>query len=629
MWFVHCPATQSVSLVDPVVVSVVEERASDPAAAQRLDEVRALLDAQAWMDAQMELELWLAEFPEDPGVSRAEVWLNRARMGLGEFDAALPALRQVLADSRVPSLVAATARVYLAWGLAQTADVDGAMDAMQALDATDVASLPWALILDVDHAQVASLWAERQLGTASAASELDALAALERVALSAGGDEGLLLYAYDRALEVAESLLALEDLQQAWTTGSPFVRGTVAGALVDELVAAQDVAAAAQVVSESRDVMMELGLAHRARAAQARLSMSSQRPLMMGAVVSLTGGERRVGRSVLASLLLAQRSFEPEPATTTMVFGDSAGSPEAVEQEVARMAAAGATIIIGPPEPALAAAAARAAQTAGVPFIDTTSVPRSTATPSHVRIQADPRTEVAAGLGHAMGSAVGDIVILAESGASSDSYQYELVRAAEAFAARQGALATVVFVDPEPATLTDSAGQAARELVATPADTIYFATSAPTTAAVAAWLASLGHWPGGSGGQRAWVGNSFAVDASLLRDSARYVEGMVFPFWFERSLAAGPALTFAVRFETTYGRPATSLEAFTMVAAVWARDLLQAAGGEAAAVAERLQSDTVFDSMLGPAARDQFGNVLIEPGLATVDGGRFVLMPHP
>ena len=66
-----------------------------------------------------------------------------------------------------------------------------------------------------------------------------------------------------------------------------------------------------------------------------------------------------------------------------------------------------------------------------------------------------------------------------------------------------------------------------------------------------------------------------------------------------------------------------------MVAAVWARDLLQAAGGEAAAVAERLQSDSVFDSMLGPAARDQFGNVLIEPGLATVDGGRFVLMPHP
>ena len=134
MWFVHCPATQSVSLVDAVVVPAEEERASDPAADQRLDEARALLDAQAWMDALMELELWLAEFPDDPGVSCAEVWLNRARMGLGEFDAAVPALRQVLSDSTVPSQVAAMARVYLAWGLAQTADVQGAMDELQALD---------------------------------------------------------------------------------------------------------------------------------------------------------------------------------------------------------------------------------------------------------------------------------------------------------------------------------------------------------------------------------------------------------------------------------------------------------------------------------------------------------------
>ncbi len=596
-----------------------------------LEQARAWIDEGRWAQAESLLTWVVAVDAVDRTGRMASVWLSRCE---AERDSALAD-----ALARLVTVVAASepgddehllATMYQAWVQARQGNADAAGRTLVAA-ASSGAELPWELLAAPDRAGVAGLLVEGLLdeGLTTDRSASLAMSTLERVALEAGADETLLIYAYDRALEVAERRLTPEQLSELWETGTPFVRGTVAGAFVNALTEAGEVARAAEVLRASRDGMTALGLDFRAAGVQAGLSWSSQQSLRTGVLVSMTAGERQVGRAMLAGLLLVQRTFEAEPPASTLAFADIGGSAEQVEIAMRELAALDVALIIGPPEPALAARARQVAVELGIGLIDTSVLPLSTELDGVVHLQADPRLEAAAALGPALEAGARSVAIVSDPGASAQSYQAALVAAVYGLADQAGLSVLEIPMETAAESLQEMAALAARQLSGSGADAYYMAVGDAPTAALAAHLANLGQWPAGSGGQAWWMGNSFSAGTTVRRDSARYVEGMVFPAFFEPATARGSALTFVHRFEQVFGRQPASLEAFSAVAGTWARELVAVAGGSAAAVKQRLAEDRVFDTMLGPAGRDAFGNVLIEPVLLTMQGGEYVRFTPP
>jgi hypothetical protein len=592
----------------------------------RLAEARALLDEGQWDVGRPILTALVNEAADDEIHPLASIYLARCTMEESpDAGSVRLALTQVSGDTTLAADTRELADAYLAFLRARQGDAPAAGQMLVEL-LVRVPSFDWYLLAAPDRGLTAALLAEGQLraGIDSLDQANLVMSTLERVALEAGEDETLLIYAYDRALEIAERRLAMELLAGLWETGTPFVRGTVAGAYVNTLIDSGDAVRAAEVLRATRDGMTALGLDFRARGAQASLSWSDQQSLRTGMLVSMTAGERQVGRSMIAGLLLAQRTFESEPPASTIAFADIAGDVARVEPAMRGLQALEVALVIGPPEPQLAARAREVAVELGIPLIDTSVVPLTTAMPGVVHVQTDPRLEVATGLGPALESGARTLVIVSDIESRPGSYQAALVESVYALADQLGLQVLEVPMDTASGSLQEMAADTARAIVSSGSDIVYFAVGDAPTAALAAHLANLGQWPAPRGGQAWWVGNSYSAGQSVRRDSARYVEGMIFPTFFEPSTARGAALTFVHRFEQVFGRSPSSLEAFSAVIATWSRELVAVAGGSALAVGDRMRADRVFDTMLGPAARDDLGNVLIEPALLTIEAGEYV-----
>ncbi len=621
------PIVPDSTSAEPVTEPQTIVRSQDPQAEIDFAIAQDYFTQGEFADALEAFRMFAAEYPNDVLLVRAELFMARSQLSLGQSEQAIASL-QAIAGSSEAEASRRLARLYVGYAMLRTQSLDAAIAVVDELmESAEGRGFPQADVLPGDEASLASLWAETlQLR----ADWLGAISSLEVVARTSNGDSSLLLYAYDRATEFAETRMGLAQLQEAWSGGSDFVRGTVAGALVSALVDANELELAGQVLADAAPLMTALGLDARLDAARARIANASVQPLRWGIAVSLTGANRRAGRAALAAALLAQDAFSSAAPMTTLVVADTGSTVQGGMNAMQTLLDSRVAVVLGPLELELTQPLRQMADEADVPFISQSTVPWTQATEDTWRLQLDAARDARTAVGFAMDRRQArTFLIVSETGLSSDSYLTQLSEAARETIEQQGGrVVAQLDVDTSAESLQDSARATVSALGPLEADALYLAVTPSTATALAAWFAASDVWPAADdaeaqAGRMTWIGNTFLLDEGLLRDSSRYVEGMVVPAWYYADLAAGPAETFTVRFEHQFGRSPGLTEAFAFDASTLVRRVLLEGHSTPQAVASQLRRQPILHGVTGATAPDEAGNLAAEPGLVVVRGGAF------
>lgn len=608
--------------IDPPTTSNAEARA-------RFDEAVALYEAGDHRGAAEAFQLFGAEFPTDPLAVRAELYLGRSLAAAGETMRALQIFDAMHAAPDDPA-TASLAGLYLAFVHGLRGELEASSEVLAgALDDDPFVRVPVGLCIPGDEALLGSLLAEARV---QADRSADALADLEQVAHFAP-DDALLYYAWDRAVVLAETRMTFDELDARFADGSPFERAVVGAPLVEALVALGDVETAAARLADAEDPMLAMGMGDRYALAATRLATATgETGPRYGAVLTLSGPNRRAGRAALGGILLAQRAFDDESPRSVLLVRDTFESPANAAAAVDELVAAGCAAIIGPIEADLDAAAREAAVGLGVPYVSLTPTPWTDPEPGTWRWQIDPIADAHTAAEVAVADrGVQRVALVVDANAAPDAY---LTAWSSAFADRLDALgasvALEVTVDTSDEEIQASAESAGRAIASTPADAVAIALPDAQAGTMLAWMAAANVWPSPDGdrdgpeGRRQVVviGHHFFVGDALLRNSARYAEGALVPVWFDGDVADDRAAEFATRFEWVYGRSPGALEAFAWDAARWIRHVVVDGGAVGAATArDRMIADPGFDSVVGPMQWDPAGNPIAAPRLRTVRDG--------
>lgn len=621
-----CPARVVIPDSDPVAVATA---GSDTVAQQRFAEAVALYEAGQFNEAADAFRLFGAEFAFDALALRAELYLGRSLAAASRYDEAERVLDS-LSTAPEDADIAAMAALYLGFVYGVGGEFDASHTAVdRALSRRPGFTLDLAAGIPGDEALLASLLAEGRLRAGDAAG---ALSELERVAAFAP-DDVLLNYAYDRAVEVAETRLGAGELAQVFATPSVFVRAVVATPHIAALVQGGDLGRAQDVLLEATPLMVDLGLTDRLAAAEAMASSgtAAAQP-SYGVLLSLSGPGRRAGRAALGGILLAQRAFNQGSSRSVALIRDTYGDPEVTRAAVAELASLGVAAIIGPVESDLAEAAAEAAEHARVPLISLSTGPLRAGARDVYRLQIDAVAEAQVLVTEARSRGATRYVIVRGADVASDAYTERFADAlADAVIDIGGDLAPDIAMSTTPDQIQASAAEAARAVVNSGANAVVLALDVDPASAMGAWLAAENLWAGTSTG-RATDGRqlvvlgacSLAAGDNLIRNSSRYFENSVIPAWFLPETASGVGAEFAARFEVTYDRAAGVLDAVAYDAATLVRSLLlEQARTTPSRMAEGLDALRPTEGAIGSLSFDGTGNLTTAPRLATVRGGVF------
>ncbi|TVQ95532.1 MAG: hypothetical protein EA398_17255 [Deltaproteobacteria bacterium] len=612
----------------PGPVEFTPERASDdPAAVARFGDAVALYEAGRFDAAADAFRLFAAEFPGDALTLPAERYLGRSLAASGRAREAEEVFRSL---ELVPE-ARASARLYLAFVAALQGEDelrDRRMDEL--LRDTRDARVDGTQVVPGDEPLLASLLAEARIRRGEF---LGALRDLDVVHASAT-DALLRSYAMDRAVEIATLDLDADALRRAASSDATVKRAAAAPLQVLALLEADRRDEAVAVLEAATEALVSTGQVDALVLAQTRLATTGERrELRYGVILSLSGPDRGAGRQALGAILLAQRAFEPEDAVSLALIRDAAGSAEQVTAHVEELVGLGVSAIIGPIEHPLAAAGQRAAARHGVPYVALTPLPLPERVEATWRLQVDGSAEARSAVAEAVRVRRSQRFVIVREEDESPWLDHFASAAASAIEEAGGEVLLEVSVGGRGPALQESAERAVRRIASTEADAVVLALSPATAGPFVAWMAGQGIWSAtdartsGPGGRRAvtYVGNSFLLNESLLRNSAEYLVGAILPWWYHPDLATGDAAAFTWRFEHTYGRRPGPLEAFAHDAASIVRRLLVAEGQRnPRRFAARMQSDEGFETVTGRILFDGSGDARMTPRFATVQAGRLV-----
>ncbi len=612
----------------PLEVVVPPLHDDDPAAQAAFDAARAEYEAGRFRSAADLFRLFGAQHPTSPLAPRAELYLGRSLVADGDTAGGLPIFASL--GTCPDRAIAQLAHVYLAFTHGVRGEFDAADDALRRLLLDDPRyRLPVELAITGDVALLASLVAEAHLEHGAASI---ALGELEWVAAWAD-DDALLYYAYDRAVEVAETRLTPVQLREAVEGSSEFVLAVAAAAAIAERLDAGDADGAAAVLARAAGPMAALGLNDRLDAAQRLLAADTGAGApRIGLVASLSGPNRRAGRAVLGGALLAMRAFAPAEPRALLFVRDAQGDADATRAAVEELDSLGAVAVIAPLEPDLATIACETASAAGMGCLSLSTDPLSRPRTGVWRLQMDAAAEAAviARTMHARGA--DRVVVVRSDDLDGAAYTERFAEAVtRAVTDVGGAVVAEVALDTAGATLQETSQEAARAVAAARPTGVVLALDAERAAAVAAWLAMENVWavsdPAAAPAGRTNVvlaASSFAAADVVLRNASRYFVDALVPVYFHPQVATGEAASFAARFEMTYGRPATALDAFAYDATALARAMLLDRGAaDRGAFRAAMDALAGWPGVVGPIAFDGVGNATVEPTLATVRGGAF------
>ena len=586
----------------------------------------ALYEGARFGEAVDAFRLFVALHSADARAVRAELYLGRALAADGDTLAAARVF-EGLHSAPDTAATAELALLYRAFVASLRAETEWGRDLL--VDALDAS--PTLRVVDPipgDAAALHVLLAEAHFERGALAEAIAALSAVVEAGEASLHEDYAIERAFDACGELSArdaDLLSVTSLLAEAATAATRVRSRLDGG---------DAEGAAAVLDATEDALLRvdaLELLARLRAEVAEPGTATAPTY--GLVTSLTGPYRRAGRAALGAVLLAQRAFEDRDARSVVRIEDDAGTEAGARDAIARLAAEGVSVVLGPVAPELTEAAAREAERAGVALIALTSTPLEGPREGVMRWLISAEREAEAVVTEAWARGVSRIAVVrpaAEGGRFLDAFADAVTRR---FDEAGGALALDVAVDAlDDATLQASASAAARAIADSDADAVVLALDAEAGATLAAYLASENIWPSRSGAaqsasgrrQVTYIGNSFLVSETLIRNSSRYVQGAILPSWYTPEEAVGATQRFADRFAWTYGREAGVLEAFAFDAAQIARRLVVDEGVRSGDVAAaRLAVGVPIDAVIGEPRFDARGEPLITPALLTVEGETF------
>lgn len=627
--WVGCASTPA-TVVDNVDRPVVGSTES-PQAAERFAEAQGLYASGAFRAAAEAFQLLLAEFPNDAVSVPAELHLARCFVAMGQLSQA----RQIFSDLRSAAPLASDRRLATLY-LAFVEGVAGEMVRSRDLAVAAVREAPDARVTEFrfvagDGGLLAALLAEARIERGDHAA---AVGDLEDVA-SLAADEALLLYAWDRASQTTETTLGLAELVALAASDSPFALAVTGAPLVSALLQAGDPDGARTALARARPAMEDALLTDRLQTATAMVASTGAAGARYGVILSLTGPDRRAGRAALGGILLAQQAFLDVDPSSAAWIEDVGGLPALVESAVSTLADAGVAVIIGPLEPALAQVTVAAASRRGIPVLSL-APPVGGGVSGAWHMQVDPDAEAWHAIRYAMTErGVRRFAMVVDAASADDQFLGRFAaRARHTIEAEGGSL---VFESRLDATdLQSSAAAAAGRLASNPeVDVVVLALPSTSASALLAYAAQQNIWSSAAGatrtqdGRRAvtWIGNSFVPATNVLRDAGSYLEHAILPVWFLPEIAAGPVLDFHNRFQTTYGRPASAVEAFAFDAASVARRLLLDEGRtDPARAADRLRQGLEHRGAAGAVTLNAEGAARV-PLLVTVRAGAYATLP--
>lgn len=602
---------------------------STPTAAADFAEAVTHYEAGRFRQAVEAFRLFLALHAGDERAVRAEFYLGRSLAATGET---LEAARLFEGLYRAPddATTRRAAAMYRAFVASLRGEADWGRGLLVEELRADAAFGPGVDgLVPGDEAPIAALLAEAELDAGDPLGAFDAWAWMQQH----DPTDDLRDYAVDRAMGVAAEL-PLREVRDLVRVGTLIGVAAATPVLVNEALRAGDPDAASEAFAQGEPALLALGqleLVGQLRGALAQ--EGSLAPPTWGVVLSLSGPNRRAARAALGAALLAQRAFEDREPRSLLRIYDTLDDPRATREAVRALADAGATVIVGPIVPELADVARDEGERLGVPVVTLSTQRFDAPQGDGLRWMADPVLEADAVLDAALARGVRSVAIVRDA----DRAPY-----LEAFAdaVRDGADARGMDVVREVDVLDDaddggvlqaSADAAAAAIARTSADGVVLATTATQAAAVVAYLATEDIWPSPDGSTRSsagrrrvtYAGHSFLVDAALLLNSSRYLEGAIVPVWFDAELAIGDARAFADRFAWTYGRDAGVVEAFAFDAASLALATVLDAGIRAPSAAGAWLRDGDHVGVVGRVAFDEAGNPAVAPALLTVADGDF------
>ncbi|MFT6396240.1 MAG: ABC-type branched-subunit amino acid transport system substrate-binding protein [Bradymonadia bacterium] len=605
---------------------------SDETAAASFDSAVAYYEAGRYEQALEAFQLFGAEFATDPMAVRAEIYAARTHIALGNVWEADTAFRSLRAAPDGPETHQA-AILYLGFVEARRGNTETAIQGVADALTDGVVEIPVGWVVRGDEAQLGSLLAEAEISADLAEDSLNTLA------LVADFGEGLMLdYAIDRAAEVAEFHISPARRADLFENSSPFAQAALAAPLASQMGDTGDIVGALEILNRAAAATDQFARPERLDEVRATLELpGAELPLRYGAVLSLTGPTRRAGRAALGAMLLAQRTFEDRDAVSTLVIRDTYGTSDGAARAVAELADLGVSVIIGPVEDDLAAAAAEVAADNGLPIISLSPMAEQRRVDGVYRWLFDPRAEATTAVDVADGRGVSRYVIVSKPSDLSEPFFESFADAAEEHIERLGArVVRRVYLEAVEgdASATQRAAEAAAQAVAsTDADAVILAVDDQLAATFSAYLTAQDIWPTAEGatrtadGRRAitYLGNSFMLTDSLLLNSSNYLSGAIIPYWFSPELAEGTAREFADRFYYTYGRDPGLLEAFAFDATLAARQILLNENLRAPVeVNSRLQGGVTVDGVIGAVEFDELGNPRVTPSVATIEDDLFV-----
>lgn len=605
---------------------------SDETAAASFEVAVAHYEAGRYEQALEGFQLFGAEFATDPMAVRSEIYAARTHIALGNIWEADTAFRSLRAAPDGPETLQA-AVLYLGFVEARRGNTETAITLVADALAEDVIEVPVGWVVPGDAAQLGALLAEAEISAGLPEDSLNTLA------LVADFGEGLMLdYAIDRASEVAEFHIDPLRLADLFEHSSPFAQAALAPPLAARMGDTGDINGALEILNRAAAATDRFARQERLDEVRATLELpGAEFPLRYGAVLSMTGPTRRAGRAALGAMLLAQRTFEDRDALSTLVIRDTYGTADGAARAVAELADLGVSIIIGPVEDDLAAAAAVVAADNGLPIVSLSPLAEQERVDGVYRWLFDARSEAQAGIDVADGRGVSRYVIVSKPSDLSEPFFESFAEAAEERIDELGAqMVRRVYleaVEGDAAETQRAAEAAAQAVAATDAEAVILALDDQLAATFAAYLTAQDIWPTADGaartadGRRAitYLGNSFMLTDSLLLNSSNYLTGAILPYWFAPELADGPAREFADRFYYTYGRDPGLLEAFAFDATLAARQILLNENLRAPVdVNARLQSGVSIEGVIGAVEFDELGNPRVTPRIATVEGDHFV-----
>ena len=574
-------------------------------------------EAMQFETAEGAFRLFTAEFPDTLLALDAEFYLGRSLLANGQIEEGQQIFRSLMSDEQEDVQIAA--RLYFAFATA----LEGTNSDPQIAGLAE-AHLPLRYIIAGDEALIAGLMAESRFQSSDRIGALQDLAAVFH-----HGDSMLIEFAILRADTIAQQTISRQTAQQWVDSSDPFISATGTLPLIEAMITAGEMEQAQALFVRQQNIMQEIGLLSAYALASARLINTGEiTGLRYGALLSLSGPNRRASRAALGAILLAQRALEEETPRSTVLIRDTFDDPNTTIAAVRDLAAAGVSVIIGPIEPELAMIAQQEANLLGIPLISLSSIEPDTPIQNAFRIGLSAKREAQTVVEALLLRRECNTFVIAINASPSRFHQDFADEVQLAAQENRATIQGEIILEGDTSQL--AAEHAAQQLSRIEACGLILATTGEEASALTAHLATQNIWPATenttrSSGRRYiyLAGNSFTLSESITRNSTDYAAGILIPYWFDSTLATGSARAFTARFAHIFARDPGVIEMFAFDAAMLVRQYLFAGAHSPTQMLQHLNTST-FTGVHGELQFDQNGELSVMPSIAELVGNHFV-----